>query len=79
MLFFDHNNIFEQLDRKKQLDNLTAGKKFYQQQIDSTKKELSDLQNNPAALEKYAREKYYMKKDNEDLFIVENAAPAQKK
>jgi cell division protein DivIC len=70
MLFIDHNDIFNQLERKKQLNDLLASKKFYQQQIDQTKKNLSDLQNNSAALEKYAREKYLLKRDNEDLFVV---------
>ena len=70
MLFIDHNDIFNQLERKKQLNDLLASKKFYQQQIDQTKKSLSDLQNNSAALEKYAREKFLLKKDNEDIFVV---------
>src|SRR6516225_8857539 len=70
MLFIDHNDIFVQLDRQRQLKALLISKNFYQQQIDRTKKNLSDLQNNPAALEKYAREKYLLKRDNEDLFIV---------
>lgn len=70
MLFIDHNDIFNQLDRKKQLNDLLASKKFYQQQIDQTKKNLADLQNNAAALEKYAREKFLLKRDNEDIFMV---------
>ena len=78
MLFFDHNNIFEQWDRRQQLNDLQAGKKFYQEQIKKTKTELADLQNNPAALEKYARENYFMKKDNEDLFIIDKLQPELK-
>jgi cell division protein FtsB len=70
MLFIDHNDIFVQLDRQRQLKALLISKNFYQQQIDQTKKNLSDLQNNSAALEKYAREKYLLKRDNEDLFVV---------
>ena len=77
MLFIDHNDIFNQLDRKKQLNDLLASKKFYQQQIDQTKKNLADLQNNSAALEKYAREKFLLKKDNEDIFVV--SAPNNQK
>ena len=77
MLFVDHNDIFNQLYRKRQLNDLLASKKFYQQQIDQTKKNLSDLQNNSAALEKYAREKYLLKRDNEDLFVV--SAPNDQK
>ena len=77
MLFIDHNDIFNQLDRKKQLNDLLASKKFYQQQIDLTKKNLADLQNNSSALEKYAREKYLLKRDNEDIFVV--SAPNDQK
>lgn len=70
MLFFDHNNVFNQIERKKELNELLASKKYYQQQIDQTKKNLDDLQNNSAALEKYAREKYLLKRDNEDVFVI---------
>ena len=39
-------------------------------ELSKPKKNLNDLQNNSAALEKYAREKYYLKRDNEDLFVI---------
>lgn len=78
MLFFDRNDVFTQLERKKQLRELEDSKGFYKEEILKTKKELTDLQNNPAALEKYARENFYMKRDNEDVFIVEPAAPDKK-
>lgn len=70
MLFIDHNDIFVQIDRQKQLKQLLLSKAYYQKQIEQTQKNLSDLQNNAAALEKYAREKYFLKRDNEDIFIV---------
>lgn len=70
MLFLDHNDIFVQLDRQRQLKELTASKDYYEQQIEQTRKNLSNLENNPVAIEKYAREKYLLKKDNEDLFVV---------
>ena len=78
MLFIDHNDIFVQLDRRRQLNELLASKRFYEQQIAQTKKNLSDLQNNSAALERYAREKYLLKKDNEDVFVVVPAKPQKK-
>ena len=78
MLFIDHNDIFNQLDRTRQLNDLLASKKYYQQQIDQTKKNLADLQNNSAALEKYAREKFLLKKDNEDVFVVDNKSSEEK-
>ena len=70
MLFIDHNDFFAQLEHKRQLNELLTSKKFYQAQIDQTKKNLADLQNNSAALEKYAREKFLLKRDNEDVFVV---------
>ena len=71
MLFIDHNDIFVQMDHQRQLKDLTASKQFYQQKIDETRKNLADLQNNSAALEKYAREKFLLKRDNEDIFVTE--------
>ena len=78
MLFIDHNDIFVQLDRRRQLNELLESKRFYEQQIAQTKKNLSDLENNSAALERYAREKYLLKKDNEDVFVVTPAKPQKK-
>lgn len=79
ILFVDRNNLFEQMQRRQQLNELLASKKFYQSEIDKVKKNLGDLKDNPAALEKYARENYLMKKDNEDLFIVDSTAADAKK
>ncbi len=78
MLFFDRNDVFTQIERKKQLKELQASKQFYLDEIAKTRKELADLQHNPAALEKYARENFYMKRDNEDVFIVESPPAAEK-
>lgn len=76
MLFFDSNDIFVQMERRKELNDLLTSKKFYEDEIEKTKKELSDLEDSPTAIEKYARENYLMKRDNEDVFIVET--PAEK-
>ena len=62
-------------------DNLTtllASKAYYEKQIEQTKKNLNDLQNNSATLEKYAREKFLLKRDNEDLFVVPSAENQKK-
>ncbi|MDB5229983.1 MAG: cell division protein DivIC (FtsB), stabilizes FtsL against RasP cleavage [Chitinophagaceae bacterium] len=71
IFFFDRNDVFVQMERRKELRSLETQKKYYQAEIDKTQKDLNDLQHNTAALEKLAREKYFMKKDNEDVFIVE--------
>ena len=68
--FFDRNDLLTQAQRRQELNDLQVSKEHYNNQISSERKELSQLQSNPAILEKYAREKYYMKRDNEDLFII---------
>ena len=70
MLFFDRNDFALQLKRVHELNKLQESEKVMEKQIDDTKQELSQLKTNPETLEKYAREKYMMKKDNEDLFII---------
>jgi cell division protein DivIC len=70
ILFFDKNDLFTQSARGRQLHELELSKKYYTDQISSERKELEELKSNPATVEKYAREKYLMKRDNEDLFIV---------
>ncbi|MEX6688560.1 septum formation initiator family protein [Danxiaibacter flavus] len=79
LIFVDKNDVFVQVSRKQQLKELTDSRDFYLKEIEKTKKELADLQNNPAALEKYARENLYMKKSNEDIFIVETPVDSLKK
>jgi len=72
IFFTDHNNLFEQMERKSELNKLIIKKEYYQQEIEKTKKQLADLSNNSSALEKYAREKFLMKRDSEDVFVVDS-------
>ena len=70
ILFLDKNDLFTQAGRRRELKDLQESKRFYTNQIASERKELEALKSNPATLEKYAREKYLMKRDNEELFII---------
>ena len=70
IVFFDRNDILTQLQRGKELNDLQLTKDNFTKKIALERKELNQLQTNPSILEKYAREKYYMKRDNEDLFII---------
>jgi len=56
--------------RRDKLDELQKSELHLNQQIAETRQELGLLKTNAQTIEKYAREKYLMKKDNEDLFIV---------
>ena len=70
MIFFDRNDIPQQIHRIQEYRKLQTNEDNMQNLISDTREELKLLKTNPATLEKYAREKYLMKKDNEDLFVV---------
>jgi cell division protein FtsB len=78
MLFFDDNNLFLQLDRKRQLNALLKSKAFYESEIANTRQTLNNLESSPASVEKFARENFLMKRDNEDIFIVDTLANKNK-
>src|ERR1700748_684732 len=71
MLFFDDRDfITTHFRQREELRKLEQSRKYYEGQIANTQKELNQLKTNPVTIEKYAREKYLMKRDNEDLFLV---------
>ncbi len=70
ILFFDHYDLLQQVSRTKELSDLKSSRDYYKAQIEQSRNELEDLKMNPAALEKIAREKYFMKRDNEQVFVV---------
>ena len=77
ILFFDSRDfITSHFRERNELNKLEESKKYYEQQIAATKQELEQLKTNPALLEKYAREKYLMKRDNEDLFWIQGDSTA---
>lgn len=70
MLFFDQNDIISLIQIKGELSELEVNKEYYKKQIKETEKDLTDLLTNNDNLERYAREKYLMKKNNEDIFVI---------
>ena len=70
MLFLDKNDIFTQFGRKKELHNLQTSKNYYIRQNEVLRQESEALKHDPQSIEKLAREKYLMKKDNEELFLI---------
>jgi cell division protein DivIC len=71
ILFFDSRDLITSHFRERgELVKLEESKKYYEQQIAVTKRELEQLKTNPAVLERYAREKFLMKKEKEDLFRI---------
>jgi cell division protein DivIC len=71
MLFFDGNNIYEQYLSLQKVRDLEQEKEFYYKGIETLKKDIKELSTSPELFEKFAREKYMMKKPNEDVYILE--------
>ncbi len=69
-MFFDQNNLIQQYRYSRQLKEFRAEKEYYLREIASDSIALDKLKNNPEELERYAREKYLMKRENEDIFII---------
>ncbi len=68
--FFDRNDLITQYKLKNQLNKLNEEKAFFIEEIKKDSNELIELKTNPKTLEKFGREKYLMKKDNEEIFVV---------
>ena len=70
LAFIDDRDLLANYRRHQQLKDLEKSAAYYQQEIQKTKNELNQLKTDAATLEKYAREKYLMKRDNEDIYII---------
>ena len=77
MIFFDKNDLFSQYQYHQQVSKLKQERDFYKSETDKVTKDLDELTSNPEKLEKFAREKYLMKKDNEDVFVIVKEAKAK--
>lgn len=70
MFFLDRNDIITQVRHVVRLNGISQDREYYQKEIDKINKDLQELNSNKKQLEKFARENYLMKKDNEDIFII---------
>ena len=70
MLFFDRNDLMSQYEYRAQLNKLQTEKEFYLKESEKAVRDLNELTTNKVKLEKFAREKYLMKKKNEDVFVI---------
>lgn len=71
-LLDDKSIFFFQLAKQKELNKLIQQKAYYLKEIDNNKKSVNELKNNIHSVEKLAREKYLFKKENEDIYLIEN-------
>lgn len=70
IVIFDSNNLIDRFRSLRELKQLRSDEEYYQQKIEDDSRKLRELKTDRESLEKFAREQYYMKKDNEDIFIV---------
>ena len=70
MLFLDNYSYFDHRILNNEIEELENNKKYYQDEIKKDQENIKLLKD-PEQIEKYAREKYYMKKDSEDIYIIE--------
>ena len=70
IVFFDKNDLKTQLKLRDDVKKLQEERNYYAAEIKQITSDISELNTNPETLEKFAREKYLMKKDNEDVFVI---------
>lgn len=70
MLFIDDFNVFHRLSLNNKIESLEQQKQYYRNEIKRDSALIKTLKNNPDSLERYAREKYLMKRKHEDIFLV---------
>jgi cell division protein DivIC len=71
MLFLDSNDLISRFKMGSKLRTLNGEKEYYQAKISDVEKDREELMTNKELLEKFAREKYLMKKETEDIFIIQ--------
>lgn len=72
LIFLDENNLIKKFQCKREIAELKREIKHYQDENDKSIKLLEELNSNPEVLERIARERYFMKKPNEDIYVFED-------
>ena len=70
VMFFDRNNLMDRYKLIREVNQLQQDKIYYHDRIREDSARLKELKTSPENLEKFAREQYLMKRDNEDIFII---------
>ncbi len=70
ILFFDQNNLVDRMKMSSEIRQLEADREYYLEEIEKDSARLHELTTDRDNLEKYAREQFFMKKSNEDVFVI---------
>ena len=71
MTFLDSNDLINRFRLSAKLRSIENEKEYYHEKIQAVEKDRQELMGTTQLLEKFAREKYLMKKQTEDIFIIE--------
>ncbi len=71
MIFFDQNSYFIHKELDKEVKHLNHDKKYYEEKLKKESIQIHQMKTNASEIERVAREKHYLKKENEDVFIIE--------
>ena len=74
MLFFDQRDYFQQKASGEELKKLETSTKYFNDEINNTKSQLNNLQNSGTSIEKFARERYLLKREGEEVYIFEDTS-----
>jgi cell division protein FtsB len=70
MLALDSNNLIARYQLSSKLNSLEDAKEYYEEKIQEVEKDRDLLFGDRESIEKFAREKYFMKKENEDIYVI---------
>ena len=70
LLVFDRNNLIDRMKYIRKLNEMERQKEYYEARIEQDSRKLNELKTSPENLEKFAREQYYMKKPDEEIFVI---------
>jgi cell division protein DivIC len=68
--FFDEHSLIHRFQSYRRISEMENELKYYQDEINATKQKKTELQSSDENLEKFAREHYFMKRQDEDIFII---------
>lgn len=71
IMFFDQNNLLDRFISQRHIRQLEKDKLYFQERIRQDSIRMNELRTNNENLEKFAREQYLMKRENEEIFIIE--------
>jgi|SRR5690606_4799686 len=78
MSFFDRYDFGTQFAYQQEKNKLEQEKDFYVTEIEHIEKSIKDAKYNPSEIQRIARERYKMKKENEDIYIIQEVNPKEK-